>query len=37
MADAKTVGDSNVWSIPIDGSSGPTLFLPHAWSPSVVR
>jgi hypothetical protein len=37
MADAKTVGDSNVWSTPIDGSSAPTLFLPHAWSPSVVR
>jgi len=31
------VGDSDVWSIPADGSGMPTLFIPHAWSPSVVR
>ncbi len=31
------VGDSDVWSIPVDGSGSPTLFIPHAWSPSVVR
>lgn len=37
QADEKTTGDSNVWSIPIDGSAGPTLFIAHAWSPSVVR
>ncbi|MGO4535835.1 hypothetical protein [Leifsonia sp. 2MCAF36] len=37
LADARVVGDSNVWSIPIDGSAKPTLFLRHAWSPSVVR
>ena len=32
-----TVGDSTVWSIPIDGSSTPRVFIEHAWSPSVVR
>jgi len=31
------VGDSDVWSIPADGSADPTLFIEHAWSPSVVR
>ena len=31
------VGDSDVWSMPADGSGAPTLFIPHAWSPSVVR
>jgi len=31
------VGDSDVWSIPADGSDAPSLFIPHAWSPSVVR
>jgi len=33
----ETVGDSDVWSIPIDGDGEPRLFIPHAWSPSVVR
>jgi hypothetical protein len=32
-----SVGDSDVWSIAADGSSAPTLFIRHAWSPSVVR
>lgn len=31
------VGDSDVWSIAADGSADPTVFIPHAWSPSVVR
>ncbi|WP_010205791.1 hypothetical protein [Salinibacterium sp. PAMC 21357] len=31
------VGDSDVWSLPADGSGAPLLFIPHAWSPSVVR
>jgi Tol biopolymer transport system component len=31
-----TVGDSDVWSIDSDGSTPPTLFIEHAWSPSVV-
>ena len=30
-------GDSDVWSASVAGSSTPTLFIPHAWSPSVVR
>ena len=31
------VGDTDVWSLAADGSDGPELFIPHAWSPSVVR
>ena len=31
------IGDSDVWSIAADGSSDPTMFIEHAWSPSVVR
>lgn len=31
------VGDSDVWSLPADGSGMPTLLIEHAWSPSVVR
>lgn len=34
---APVVGDSDVWSMPADGSGAPVLFIPHAWSPSVVR
>jgi hypothetical protein len=30
-------GDSDVWSIRADGSAAPTLFIPHAWSPAVIR
>ena len=30
-------GDSDVWSIPADGTGASTLFLPHASSPTVVR
>jgi hypothetical protein len=37
QADPKAIGDSNVWAVAADGSSAPKLFLPHAWSPSVVR
>jgi len=37
QANEKAPGDSNVWSIPIDASAAPTLFIKHAWSPSVVR
>jgi hypothetical protein len=37
LPDGNVVGDSNVWSVPIDGMSAPTMFLKHAWSPSVVR
>ena len=37
MQNTATVGDSTVWSIPIDGTSAPRVFIEHAWSPSVVR
>lgn len=37
LADPAKPGDSNVYSIAIDGRHAPTLFLAHAWSPSVVR
>lgn len=37
LARPDVVGDSDVWSIAIDGVGGPSLFIPHAWSPSVVR
>lgn len=30
-------GDSDVWSLGVDGSEKPTLLVEHAWSPSVVR
>lgn len=29
--------DSDIWSIKTDPSAKPTLFIEHAWSPSVVR
>lgn len=31
------VGDTDVWQLAADGSSDPTIFIEHAWSPSVVR
>lgn len=31
------VGDSDIWSIPADGTADPRLLIEHAWSPSVVR
>ncbi|MBC7402290.1 MAG: PD40 domain-containing protein [Microbacteriaceae bacterium] len=30
-------GDSDIWSIPADGSGSPTRIIQHAWSPTVVR
>lgn len=33
----ESVGDSDVWSLAVDGSSAPAVFIPHAWSPSVIR
>ncbi|MES2094825.1 MAG: hypothetical protein V4531_13590 [Actinomycetota bacterium] len=30
-------GDSDIWAIPSDGSTGARPFIEHAWSPSVVR
>jgi hypothetical protein len=37
LARPDEVGDSDVWSVPADGSTEPQLFLAHAWSPSVIR
>ena len=37
LTNPKVVGDSNIWSVAIDGASAPRLFLAHAWSPSIVR
>ena len=37
LADPAAPGDSNVYSVKADGSAAPSLFLAHAWSPSVVR
>ncbi|CAH0221238.1 hypothetical protein [Microbacterium sp. Bi121] len=31
-----TAGDSDVWSLPADGSGTPTVLIEHAWSPAVV-
>ena len=37
LANPKVVGDSDIWSVAIDGATAPKLFLTHAWSPSVIR
>ncbi|WP_347107725.1 hypothetical protein AAHB33_12030 [Paenarthrobacter sp. S56] len=37
LADESSAGDSNIFQLGIDPSSKPVLFIPHAWSPSVVR
>ncbi|WP_422935414.1 hypothetical protein [Sinomonas sp. P47F7] len=37
LARGAPIGDSDVWSLPADGSGAPTLFIEHAWSPAVVR
>ncbi len=37
LVNARVAGDSDVWSIPIDDSSAPVVYINHAWSPSVVR
>ena len=34
---ADSPGDTDVWSAPSDGSGPATLYIEHAWSPSVVR
>jgi dipeptidyl aminopeptidase/acylaminoacyl peptidase len=28
---------SDVWSVPVDGTGKPTMIIPYAWSPAVVR
>jgi hypothetical protein len=30
-------GDTDVWRLPVDGSGRPSIFIEHAWSPSIVR
>lgn len=30
-------GDSDIWQVPAEGKSAPTIFIEHAWSPSVVQ
>ncbi|MBO1739152.1 hypothetical protein [Leifsonia sp. TF02-11] len=37
LANPAKPGDSTVYSVAIDGTSAPQVFLHHAWSPSVVR
>ncbi|XAS70625.1 hypothetical protein VUN82_16145 [Micrococcaceae bacterium Sec5.1] len=37
LADENTPGDSNIWKLATDTASQPSLFIPHAWSPSVIR
>ncbi|ASN51279.1 hypothetical protein [Sinomonas sp. R1AF57] len=37
LARGVPIGDSDVWSVPADGTGRPTLFIEHAWSPSVER
>lgn len=37
LPDENSEGDSNIWQLGTDPSSQPALFIPHAWSPSVVR
>jgi hypothetical protein len=36
LAREGAVGDSDVWSIASSGATPPSLFIEHAWSPSVV-
>jgi hypothetical protein len=37
MPRVDAVGDSDVWRLPADGSGEPSVYLEHAWSPSVIR
>ncbi|MBP2265425.1 hypothetical protein J3A64_000889 [Pseudarthrobacter sp. PvP004] len=37
LADETIGGDSNIWKLATDPDSQPSLFIAHAWSPSVVR
>ena len=37
LADESTDGDSNIWKLGTASGSQPSLFIAHAWSPSVVR
>ena len=35
--EGSAAAETNVWVVPADGSGEPTLFIPHAWSPAVIR
>lgn len=37
LARGAPAGDSDIWSVPADGTGRPALFIEHAWSPSVQR
>ncbi|MGF6833649.1 hypothetical protein QF015_001824 [Paenarthrobacter sp. TE4293] len=37
LADEAVEGDSNIWQLGTEPGSQPSLFIAHAWSPSVVR
>lgn len=37
LADESLEGDSNIWKLGTDPASQPSVFIKHAWSPSVVR
>ncbi|WGM18889.1 hypothetical protein QEH68_12615 [Paenarthrobacter sp. OM7] len=37
LADDAVEGDSNIWQLGTEPGSQPSLFIAHAWSPSVVR
>ncbi|SEI57990.1 WD40-like Beta Propeller Repeat [Arthrobacter sp. yr096] len=37
LADEAVEGDSNIWKLGTEAASQPSLFIAHAWSPSVVR
>jgi hypothetical protein len=32
-----TPGDSDIWKLAADGSSKPSIFIKHAWSPAIVQ
>ncbi|MDQ4503529.1 hypothetical protein [Sinomonas sp. ASV322] len=36
LARGAPIGDSDIWVLPADGAGKPSLFIEHAWSPSVV-
>ncbi|MEV7661215.1 hypothetical protein [Paenarthrobacter sp. NPDC089316] len=37
LPDESTDGDSNIWKLGTDPAAQPSMFIAHAWSPSVVR
>jgi hypothetical protein len=37
LPDANSEATSDVWRLPADGTGSPTVFIPQAMSPAVVR